>query len=116
MNIRELVDRFAEGVARQSDAIAAGDAKVGNEYAKRYIEAFGELRAVGDAGRDALARLFEHPRADVRVMAAAFLLRYRHAEARRLLEEEAKGTGMVAFGAAQALKRWQEGVWALDPE
>lgn len=52
---------------------------------------------------------------DVRVMAAAHLLRYRTAEARAVLEEAAKGTGLVPFGAQQALKRWEEGTWALDP-
>ncbi|EPX56761.1 hypothetical protein D187_007195 [Cystobacter fuscus DSM 2262] len=31
-------------------------------------------------------------------------------------EEAAKGQGLVPFEAGQALKRWEEGTWALDPE
>jgi hypothetical protein len=49
-------------------------------------------------------------------MAAAHLLRYRTAEAKAVLEEVAKGEGLVSFKAEQALKRWEEGTWALDPE
>ncbi len=49
-------------------------------------------------------------------MAATYLLRYRTAEAKAILEEAAKGQGLVAFEAGEALKRWEEGVWALDPE
>lgn|GEM_PF-3435773 len=49
-------------------------------------------------------------------MAAAHLLRYRTDEAKAVLEEAAKGQGLIPFGAQQALKRWEEGTWALDPE
>jgi len=52
---------------------------------------------------------------DVRVSAAAFLLRHRTEESKAVLEEAARGTGMVPFEAQQALKRWEEGTWALDP-
>ena len=56
-----------------------------------------------------------HPNMDVRTTAAAFLLRYRTAEAKAILEEASKGEGLVAFASSQALKRWDEGTWALDP-
>ncbi|HYO52740.1 MAG TPA: DUF2019 domain-containing protein [Archangium sp.] len=74
-----------------------------------------KLRAHGDAGRDALAVLLTHPSMDVRTAAAAFLLRYRTAEAKAVLEEAAKGQGLIPFGASEALKRWEEGTWELDP-
>jgi hypothetical protein len=109
------VNEFARSVAAQSEAIAMGDATIGNGFAKRYIAAFEKLRDHGDAGRDALAALLSHPRADVRVMAAAFLLRHCEARARAVLESEATGEGLTAFGAAQALQRWKEGTWSLDP-
>ncbi len=48
-------------------------------------------------------------------MAAVFLLRYRHAESVKVLEDLSKGVGMIAFGAQEALKRWDEGAWKLDP-
>jgi hypothetical protein len=44
------------------------------------------------------------------------LLRHRTAEAKAVLEEAAKGEEMVPFEAQQALQRWEEGTWALDPE
>jgi hypothetical protein len=110
-----LVDEFAHCVAAQGQAIAKGDAASGNTFAKRYVAAFQMLRLHGDCGRDALAVLLSDPRADVRVMAAAFLLRHCEAKARAVLETEVMGGGMAAFGAAQALRRWKEGTWTLDP-
>jgi hypothetical protein len=53
---------------------------------------------------------------DVRVMAAAYLLRYKTTEAKRVLEDAAKGEGMIPFIASQVLKNWEDGTWALDPE
>ena len=116
MTLEELVEEFARNVAAQTDAIFRGDTSTGDEHAERYIAAFKRLRSAGDAGRDALAVLLEHPRMDVRVGAAACLLRHRTAEAKAVLEETAKSEGLVPFKAGQALKRWEEGTWALDPE
>jgi hypothetical protein len=116
MRIPDLVAEFADAVSRQTDCIRAGDARTGNANAKRYIAAFNELRAIGDAGRDALSSLFEHERSDVRVMAAAFLLRHKTPESLAILRAEAESTGISAFGASQAIDRWNEGDWNLDPE
>jgi hypothetical protein len=115
MKLEELVEQFALNVAEQTDAIWRGDAKTGNKHARKYGAAVDKLLAHGDAGREALLVLLEHERMDVRVMAAAHLLRYRTAEARAVLEEAARGEGMIPFCAQQALKRWEEGTWALDP-
>ncbi|WP_164016082.1 DUF2019 domain-containing protein [Pyxidicoccus trucidator] len=116
MTLEKLVEQFAEHVAEQTDAIWRGDARTGNKHARKYGAAVDKLLAQGDAGRDALCVLLKHPRMDVRVMAAAHLLRYRTAEAKAVLEDAAKGEGLVPFEAGQALKRWEEGTWALDPE
>jgi hypothetical protein len=113
-NLEELVEEFAYHVQAQTEQIVGGSAKIGNKHAKKAIAAFQQLRSHGDAGRDALAALFSHPRMDVRTTAAAFLLRHRTAEAKAVLEEAAKGQGLVPFGASEALKRWEEGTWALD--
>jgi hypothetical protein len=56
-----LTSAFGESIAPE-DSI----------FAKRYVAAFQMLRLHGDCGRDALAVLLSDPRADVRVMAAAF--------------------------------------------
>lgn len=111
----KLVEEFAQHTIAQTEAIFRGDAKTGNKHAKKRIAAFKKLRAQGDAGRDALARLFTHPRMDVRVKAAAYLLRHRTAEAQAVLREIAGGEGLAAFSASEALKRWDEGTWSLDP-
>jgi hypothetical protein len=116
MQLEELVEEFASHVAAQTDAIRRGDAKEGNKHAKKYTAALHELRSRGDAGREALSTLLKHPRTDVRAMAAAFLLRYRTAEAKAALEAAIQEGGISAIGATLTLKRWEEGTWALDPE
>jgi hypothetical protein len=116
MQLEELVDEFAQNVAAQTDAIRRADAKQGTKHAKAYTAALHKLRAQGNDGRDALAVLLTHPRTDVRAMAAAFLLRYRTAEAKAVLEAAVKEGGIAAIGATMTLKRWEEGTWALDPE
>ncbi|WP_395828059.1 DUF2019 domain-containing protein [Archangium violaceum] len=115
MSIEKLVDEFAQHVAAQTDAIFKGDVRAGNKHATKRVAAFKKLRACGDVGRDALSVLFKHPRMDVRAMAAAYLLRHRTAEATAVLIDISKGEGLAAFGASEALKRWEEGTWALDP-
>ena len=116
MGTTQLVDEFAENVAAQTEAIKRGDAKTGNKHADRYLSALKKLRSEGDVGRDALCVLLHHPRPDVRVKAAAFLLRYRTVEAMAVLEAAASGDGVASIGAIMTLKHWQEGTWALDPE
>jgi len=113
--IEKLIQQFADNVVAQTDAIRRGNARTGNQHAKRYIRAIKTLQSFGDQGRDALVPLMHEGRDDVRAMAAAFLLRHRHEEARRVLEDLAHGEGFVAFEASEALKRWEEGTWQLDP-
>ncbi|MFY0530312.1 DUF2019 domain-containing protein [Archangium gephyra] len=113
-SLEKLVEEFAYHVQAQNEEIFKGDARTGNKHAKKALAAFMQLRSHGDVGRDALTVLFSHPRMDVRVMAAVFLLRHRTAEAKAVLKEAAKGQGLVPFGASEALKRWEEGTWALD--
>lgn len=115
MNLDELVEAFAQHTAAQNDAVWRGDAKTGNKHAKKVNAIFDKLCEHGALGRDALTVLFAHPRIDVRVRAAAFLLRHRTEESKAVLKEVAKGQGFVAFAASEALKRWEEGTWALDP-
>jgi hypothetical protein len=111
-----LVAAFADAVVRQSECIMEGDARTGNRHAHRQLKAFDELAEIGDAGREALCVLLRHDRPDVRTAAACWLLRYRHAEARAVLEREAKGRGLTALEASECLKRWEEGAWQLDLE
>jgi hypothetical protein len=116
MTLEELVSEFSENVEAQTEAIFQAGADPEDTHGDRYIEAFQELRARGDKGREALCVLLKHPKVDVRTTVAAFLLRYRTAEAKAVLEEVAKGEGLIAFGAQQTLRGWEDGAWALDPE
>lgn len=118
MNARDTsrwVEQFADAVAQQTESLRQDDYQTGNKHAKRCIAAFERLRAFGDPGRDALASLLTHTRGDVRAMAACFLLRHRTQEAMEVLRREAAGEGLTAFGASEAIKRWEEGAWNLDP-
>ena len=115
--LHELVGEFAENVGAHTRAIRRGDADASNRYARKYyIEAFRQLRAYGDQGREALTVLLRHERLDVWAMVAACLRQYRTAEATRVLRELAQGKGLVSFGAEGALKRWKAGTWKLDLE
>ena len=115
-NLDQLVEEFVVNVAAQTECIWNGDFRKGNRHAKKYLTAFDKLRVHGDVGRTALAGLLVHPRMDVRVKAAAYLLRYRTDDAKKVLEEAVKSEGMIPFIAAQVLKNWEEGSWNLDPE
>ena len=114
MDLNALVAEFAENVAAQTDAIWRGDPTTGNKHAKRSIAAFQKLRTVGDVGREALCALLVHERPDVRAAAAAVLLRYRTTEALEVLRAIAGGAGLVPLQASEAIRRWQDGTWALD--
>jgi hypothetical protein len=116
MDLSKAVEDFAENVAAQTESVKRGDAKTGNKHANRYTSALKKLRSEGNAGREALATLLRHPRSDVRVKAAAFLLRYRTAESMAVLKAAAIGDGVAAIGAIMTLKHWEEGTWDLDPE
>jgi hypothetical protein len=116
MNVNELVKEFADCVVAQEAALAKADPITGNKFARRCNAAFEQLRSLGDEGRDALAVLLDDNRPEVRVMAAAHLLRHCEDRAKAVLEAESRGSGLVAFGAAQALQRWEDGTWALVPE
>lgn len=105
----------------QKEAIRQGTVRAGNRQARRRDRIWERLRAQGHAGRDALAALLEDSRPDVRAMAAAYLLRYKTAEAVRVLKQVSEGKGLASFGASETLERWKEAcragrAWPLDPD
>jgi len=69
--LQDLVNDLVENIAAQTEAIRQGKTGGGDKHGKRYVRAFQELLRAGDSGRDALVPLLRHPRADVRVTAAA---------------------------------------------
>lgn len=114
-SLSQLVEEFADTVIGQKAALKVNNHRKGNRLAKARRQLWQQIRAHGDEGREALSTLLEDRRPDVRGMAAAYLLRYKTDEAKQVLQEVAEGEGIAAFGAAQALQRWEEGDWHLDP-
>jgi hypothetical protein len=95
MELDKLVEQFAQHVQAETEAGWRGDAQTANRHVDEYLSVFDKIRAQGNIGRDALAALFKHPRMDVRVTAAVFLLRHRTADAGSL---EAVGGRYLGLG------------------
>lgn len=108
----ELVRTFVSSTIGQYDCFRKGDSRTGNRHADRRRVAFEKLAALG--AKDALLPLLDHEHVEVRVAAAGYLLRHRHAEARSVLEAIAAGEGFAAFEAAQTLRHWENGTWQID--
>ncbi len=100
---------FVAGVVQQNAYIARGDARQGNREAKKYVAAARALLAGGKGEVDRFATLLTHDHNDVRVMAAAFLLKERTEEAVAALRPLAKGSGIAALGAKMTLERYERG-------
>ena len=113
-NLKALVEAFAFHTEAQTHEMFHGDVEVGNDHARKSSRIYKKLLSYGDVGRDALAVLLTHPSMDVRTAAAAILLRHRTAEAKAVLEEAAKGKGLIPFEASLALKSWEDGTWNFD--
>ena len=113
--IQHLVKVFADSISKQKDAIRDGNPSLGNQHARKYIAAFDQLRALGDTSLDSLAPMLDHPREDVRAMAACFLLGHRRHKSLEVLRAAANsGNWPTSGGAVETLKRWAEGTWTLD--
>jgi len=115
--ILSLVKLFADN-AILSRKYLWEDSKKQNEHEDAVGCAFDELVSkYGNAGREALATLLSNENDSVASKAAAHLLRYCNHQATSTLKRIAEtGDGFNAFAASEALKRWEEGDWDLDPE
>lgn len=112
-SIPALVDEFARHVQAQREAMRRGDVAAGNKHADQYFAAWRALKDEhGDAGRDGLATLFQHPNKEVKLSAATLLLRHKTKEATRILEE---AVAAGDYAAQLTLERWRDGTWSLDP-
>ncbi|WP_414664855.1 hypothetical protein [Horticoccus sp. 23ND18S-11] len=100
---------FVAGVVQQNACIASGDARRGKRESKKYVAAARTLLAGGKDEVDRFATLLTHDHDDVRVMAAAFLLKDRTELAVAALRPLAKGGGIAALGARMTLERYERG-------
>lgn len=112
MSVEQLVDRFATLALAQDEADLDSDIE-------RYNRAFREMMAVQDElkkrtgdQRRALLRLYKHPNAQVRLMAAKITLAVAPQEARRLLQEIADSTEYPQAGdAGMSLINLERGIF-----
>jgi hypothetical protein len=108
------VQRFATEVILQDEARSSDE---GNAHAMQQLAAFdGLVNEYGDDGREALAGLLVHEDIRVRVMAASFLLRYKHEDSMRVLEDASHCPGLPGLAAKCSIENWMRGVWELDPK
>ena len=78
-------------------------------------QAFEEIIAIGENAREALLAQIDNKDDSVAVMAATYSLKYAPVKSQAVLRRIAKdNTGIVGFGAAQAIQRWEEGAWQLE--
>lgn len=111
--VASLVESFAANVVAQRNASTA---TVGNRHARKSLDAAKNLLRLGDEGIDALATLLQHKDPDVRVDAAAVLLKDRTEQAVAALRPIAANPrfGLAAFGAQMTLERYSEGVLTIE--
>ena len=112
--IARLMRRFAVAAKAHHAALEALDESGANAHARVIAGLFAAISATGGAGREALLLLVEDSESEVAGMAAVYSLRFRPEPCLALLRRLAAGEGLLAFRAAGALKRWEEGEWELS--
>lgn len=106
--LEQLVDDFADAVAKRDELTFQGTGKGAIKYSKKAVQYRKAIWKYGDEGREALARLLSHPIPRVRAEAAAYLLGYKTEEAMAVLQEVAKYEGYTGWGARETIERWEK--------
>src|SRR5690349_18772019 len=106
---KDPLEAFVEAELNQVECIRRGDARAGNKHARRGIAAARQLLAGGEAAIDRFATLLSHESPNVRVSAAAWLLKDRTEQAVAAFRPIAETEGLAALGAVCTLKRYERG-------
>jgi HEAT repeat protein len=106
---QDPLEVFLQAEQNQIECIRRCDSKTGNKHAKKRVAAARQLLAGGKASIDRFATLLNHPDANVRTSAAAWLLKDRTEQAVAALRPIAEGQGLAALGAIYTLKRYEAG-------
>lgn len=114
VSVNRLREAFIQNIRDQKAYMQAGSSEKGNRCVKRYISSAKAMLEHGDEGISTLACLLHHEDIDVRVLTACILLKYRTKESLAVLEADAKGDSLAAYGAAITLKRWRDDGVAPD--
>lgn len=112
--IGKLVTDLIDAAIKQDEATITGDGKDARKYGKQIIRTWDAIIEIGESAKEDLSSHLWHPHPSARLRIAAFLLKYKHNEAMAVLRDLAKGEGLVSFCAQEAIKRWEEGTWALE--
>ena len=113
--ILKLVNTFVDSAKKYHQATMYGNSRSANAQVKRMNKAFMEITLLGDNAREALLRQIDNKDNAVALMVATYSLKYSPKKALSTLERLAKNdTGIIGFGAEQAIQRWNEGEWHLE--
>jgi|GEM_PF-452865 len=115
-HIHEIVNEFADAAIKQGNHTEAGKWNKANKEIGRMNHLFDELLFSGIEGLHALLALTESHNKSVALMAAVYLLRYYPEPCLSVLDRLANESGLIGFGAQQAIQRWKEGHWDLDKQ
>ncbi|MBD3672876.1 MAG: DUF2019 domain-containing protein [Planctomycetaceae bacterium] len=108
-----LVDSLASLTLRRE---AMNSVSKKNKVALEHAAAFDELvKDFGNDGREGMKRLMRHESFEVRKMAALYLLRYCHDEAKQVLQQIAELDELEAGRIDWIMRLWYSGNWELDP-
>lgn len=107
MLIDEAIAQFRRAAIEKGDFVSAP--KRDHALARQMLDARRALREEGELGEAALRFLLMDESPHVRVWVAAELLAIGELAARPVLEELAQQGGLLAFGAAETLREFDNG-------
>lgn len=114
-SIDRLINDFVEAARKYHDATMSGNSRKANLQVKQMHQAFLEITKIGESARKALLEQADNKDDAVALMAATYSLKYDPEKSKAVLRRLAKdNTGIIGFGAAQAIQRWGEGSWQLE--
>lgn len=112
--LRSLVEGFCSYAVLATGAVEAGKGNEAAKYDKEINKIWTIIRdEYKDDGVRALSEMLKDKRAEARVIAAVYLMRYNTDECIRVLKAEVGKKGMLSFQAEQAIKTWERGDWEL---
>ncbi len=114
-DIDQLIADFVKTAKKSHEATLSGDSRKVNIQAKRIHHVFKKISMIGNSAREALLKQVDNDDDAVASLAATYSLKYNTEKAKAALKRISENnTGILGFGAEQALKRWQEGTWQLE--
>ena len=112
MTTQDLVERFAQIVVAQDQALLAGEHSKFNHLFRQMMDVANELKGREGDQRRLLLQLFDFPNMQVRLQAAKLTLAVAPVEARRLLQTIADSNWMPQAGdAGMSLSNLDRGVF-----